>query len=345
MSGFLGDAGHQGTLMFDVQAAAVRQLLASPDSLAHALLLCGARGVGKAAVAAALARALLCETPHGERPGRLACGRCPSCHWFDAGHHPDLRHIGLLTSKEGKLAWEISIDQIRELEEFVGMTAFRDGARVVLVDPAETLSVPAANALLKMLEEPGERTYFLLVTHRPDSLPATVRSRCRLAPVPTPDAREQQAWLAADAGISTGEAARLLAYSGGSPLHARHLADPSNLTAYRSLLEAIGSLPDTASVAVADRVSGANLEHWYTLLQRWVSDLVRVSAGAQPRFFPDSAPRLQQLRQRSSLMGLTLAATRLQRQAVLIRHPLNPRLFLEESLALYLDAFERRRSN
>ena len=108
--------------------------------------------------------------------------------------------MGLLTNKEGKLAWEISIDQIRELEEFIGMTAFRDGARVVLIDPAERMSVPAANALLKMLEEPGPRTYFLLVTHRPDSLPATVRSRCRTVTVPTPPASEQQAWLAFPTG-------------------------------------------------------------------------------------------------------------------------------------------------
>ena len=331
--------------MFEIQAETVSQLLATPEQLAHALLLRGSRGIGKAAVATAIAKGLLCETAGSERPGRLACGACPSCRWFDAGNHPDMKRIGLLTGKDGKQAWEISIDQIRDLEDFVGMTAFRDGARIVLIDPAETLSVPAANALLKMLEEPGARTYFLLVTHRPDSLPATVRSRCRLVVVPAPTAALQQTWLAAEAGISPADAARLLAFSGGSPLHARHLADPSKLTAYRSLLEAIGSLPDTASVAVSDVVGGANVEHWYPLLQRWVSDLVRVSAGAMPRFFPESASRMQQLRQRSSLMGLTRAALRLQRQAVLIRHPLNPRLFVEESLALYLDAFDRSRSD
>ena len=330
--------------MFEIQSIAVKQLLGSAGGLAHALLLAGAPGIGKAAVAAAIARALLCETARSDRPDGLACGHCACCRWSLAGNHPDLKTIGLLTNKEGKLAWEISIDQIRELDEFVGMTAFRGGARVVVIDPAQALSVPAANALLKMLEEPGQRTYFLLVTHRPSALPATVRSRCRLVAVPAPGARERESWLAAETGIASADAARLLSFSGGAPLHARHLADPANLTAYRSLLEAIGSLPDTASVAVADQVSGANVEHWYPLLQRWVSDLVRVSAGAAPRFFPDSAPRLQQLRKRSSLAGLTQAAARLQRQAVLIRHPLNPRLFLEESLALYLDAFDRPRS-
>jgi DNA polymerase-3 subunit delta' len=281
---------------FGVQVEAVSRLLADSGRLAHALLLHGPRGIGKAATASAIAKGLLCETPDGDRPKHLACERCGSCRWFDAGNHPDVKMVGLLTNTQGKQAWDLSIDQIRDLEDFVGLTAFRDGARVVLIDPAETLSVPAANALLKMLEEPGERTYFLLVTHRPDSLPPTVRSRCRSVPVPRPVAAEQQAWLAEEAGIPVAEAARLLALSGDAPLHARQLADPASLTAYRRLLEAIGSLPDTESVSVADVVSGAEVGHWYALLQRWVSDLVRVCSGAEPRFFPDSAHRFRRLR-------------------------------------------------
>ncbi|HZH05244.1 MAG TPA: DNA polymerase III subunit delta' [Lautropia sp.] len=332
-------------LVFPAQAEAVGRLLATSDRLAHALLVHGSRGIGKAAVATAIAKGLLCETPEGERPMHLACDRCSSCRWFDAGNHPDVKLVGLLTNPQGKTAWEISIDQIRDLQDFIGMTAFRDGARIVLIDPAETLSVPAANALLKMLEEPGARTYFLLVTHRPDSLPATVRSRCRSMPVPRPSDAEQQAWLAGEAGIPAAEAARLLAFSGGAPLHARHLADPASLTAYRRLLEAIGSLPDTGSVAVAEVVAGAEVGHWYGLLQRWVNDLVRVCAGGEPRFFPESAHQMRQLRGRCSLAGLTRTAARLQRQAVLIRHPLNPRLFAEESLGLYLDAFDGLRSD
>ena len=176
---------------------------------------------------------------------------------------------------------------MRELEEFVALSAFRGGARVVLVDPAETLSIPAANALLKMLEEPGGRTWFILVTHRPDTLPATVRSRCRLVTVAAPGPAEQQRWLVAETGVTAEDAARLVAWSGGAPLHARHLADPSNLTAYRRLLEAIAALPETGSVAVADTIAGAGVEQWYPLLQRWVSDLARVSAGAPPRFFAE----------------------------------------------------------
>lgn len=326
--------------LFESHFATAGSLLASGDRLAHALLLHGARGIGKGALAAAIAEGLLCETALAERPSHLACGACPSCRWFEAGHHPDLRVVELIV-KDGKQAWEISIDQIRGLEDFIGMTAFRDGARVVIVDPAETMSIPAANAVLKMLEEPGERTWFLLVTHRPDSLPATVRSRCRAVPVPTPPRAQQRAWLTRQCDIADPDADRLLAYAGGAPLHARHLADPAAQTAYRRLLEAIGSLPDTALVAVADVVAAAEIDQWYALLQRWVADLARVCSGSAPRFFPESAARLQQLGRRCSLKRLTQAAARLQRQAVLVRHPLNPRLFAEESIALYLDAFDR----
>src|SRR5687767_14053396 len=99
---------------FPVQAAAVSRLLASSRSLAHALLLHGPRGIGKAAVAAAIAKALLCEAPDRERPIRLACERCSSCRWFDAGNHPDVRTVGLLTNSQGKQAWDLSIDQIRD---------------------------------------------------------------------------------------------------------------------------------------------------------------------------------------------------------------------------------------
>ena len=328
---------------FEVQSAAASRLLAAGDRLAHALLLQGDPGIGKGAMAAAIAKGLLCETAATERPARMACGSCPSCRWFDAGNHPDLRILEPI-EKDGKLARDISINQIRDLDEFIGMTAFRDGARLVVIDPAETMNVPAANALLKMLEEPGARTWFILVTHQPDALAPTVRSRCRTVVVPTPTLAQQRAWLVAQTGVPPKDADQLLAFCGGAPLHACNLADPAALTAYRRLLEAIGSLPDTPIVAVADVVAGAEAGQWYALLQRWVADLVRVASASAPRFFPDSAPRLQQLSRRCTLAGLTQAAARLQRQAVLLRHPLNPRLFAEESIALYLDAFDRSRS-
>ena len=219
----------------------------------------------------------------------------------------------------------------------------RGHARVVLVDPAETLSTPAANALLKMLEEPGENTWFLLVTHLPGQMPATVRSRCRAVAVPQPPETEALQWLVRSAELSDTDARQLLAWSGMAPLHARDLADPSHLTVYRTLLSSLSALPDTGLDTVADKATTVPSVTWYYLLLRWISDLLRAHAGAAPRFFPESASRLDSLAQRSSLARLAEVSAALQRQAVLVRHPLNPRLFMESALATYLDAFSTRR--
>lgn len=332
--------------MFRAQQARLGQLLAEGRGLHHALLLHGQPGIGKAAFGRALAQGLLCETPSA---AALACGHCDACRWFLAGNHPDFRGLerALIEGKGGKgrenaqpaRAWEISIDQVRALDSFVTSSSARGHARVVLIDPADTLSVPAANALLKMLEEPGQNTYFLLLTHQPQALPATVRSRCRLVEVPAPPPQEAVDWLAAATGIERAEAQRLLAWSGMAPLHARELADPAHLTVHRTLLESLGGLPETGFDTVADKAGTLSATIWYPVLLRWTSDLLRVHAGAAPRFYPEFASRFAGLAQRCSLTALADASAALQNQAVLVRHPLNPRLFLESALATYLDAF------
>lgn len=343
-----GDDAGSGTLLavepvFANQRDMLQQLLADPARLHHAMLLTGAPGIGKAAAALTIARALLCEAPRQQRPDpAFGCGQCPSCHWFASGNHPDVRRVSLLL-KDDKLANDIGIDQIRDLDEFIAMSAFRGGSRVVIIDPAERLNTASANALLKMLEEPGPATVFLVVTHRPDDLPATVRSRCRRVDLPSPDPLTAAAWLAQAAAVPPEEAARLLAWAGGAPLHARDLADAAHLAAHRSTVEAIAGLPETRLIVAADRVGSAQPADWYPILQRWTADLLRVGSGSRPRFFPESADRMSALMRRTSLDRLTTMAIALQRRAGLVRHPLNPRLFLEESLAAYLDAFENRR--
>lgn len=335
--------------LFAAQQQLVHDLLAEENHLHHALLLHGLPGIGKAAFAGALAQGMLCESLQALPEGPVPCGQCAACRWFLAGHHPDFRLLERAVSesrsargKDGAQptrAWEISIDQVRDLDGFLTSTSARGHARVVLVDPADTLSTPAANALLKMLEEPGQSTFFLLVTHMPAALPATVRSRCRQVRVPIPSEQEAVAWLQAQTSVDEAEARRLLAWSGMAPLHARELADPAHLTVHRALLESVSALPDTGIDTVADKAATIGATVWYPLLLRWVSDLLRVHAGARPRFYSEFASRLGRLAARTTLSALAEVSSTLQQQAELVRHPLNPRLFLESTLATYLDAF------
>ena len=193
--------------------------------LPHALLFSGERGLGKLDLALAFAASLLCETP---RTGGAACGECLACRWFFQGNHPDFRLLQPAAlrveeaedrksgkggsdaegegerEKSARSGQQITIDQIRELDEFLCVGAHRQKARVILLHPAERLIREAANALLKMLEEPPQDTLFLLVSSEPMRLMPTLRSRCQNLRLTLPSAAESEAFLAPRSPPETG---------------------------------------------------------------------------------------------------------------------------------------------
>lgn len=166
------------------QDRAVEQFSAawSGRKLHHAWLLAGPRGVGKGTFTRAAARRVLAdaagppvdlprlETPNDHRIVRLV----------EAGSHPDMRWLKRELNEKGNLNRNIKVDQIRGLGEFMSLSAALSQWRVVVVDSADDLEKSAANALLKMLEEPPPNTLFFLVSHAPGRLLPTIRSRCRL---------------------------------------------------------------------------------------------------------------------------------------------------------------------
>jgi len=150
--------------------------------LHHAWLLAGPRGVGKATFAKAAARRVLADAagPPIHLPSLQTPDDHPIVKLVDAGSHPDMRWLERLTNeKTDKLNRNIKVDQIRELGEFMGMTAALSPWRVAVIDSVDDLEASAANALLKMLEEPPANTVFFLVSHAPGRLLPTIRSRCR----------------------------------------------------------------------------------------------------------------------------------------------------------------------
>lgn len=166
------------------QDRAIEQFLGAWTSGAmhHAWLLTGPRGVGKASFAAAAATRVLAEaagppvdTPGLETPKDHSVGRLVT-----AGSHPDFRLLERLENeKTGKLARGISVEQVRALGELFAVTPALSPWRAVVIDSVDDLEPAAANALLKMLEEPPANCLFLLVSHIPGRLLPTIRSRCR----------------------------------------------------------------------------------------------------------------------------------------------------------------------
>lgn len=151
----------------------------------HALLFKSDSGLGSEQLLLAIAQGLLCL----EKSGLQVCGHCQNCRLFESGNHPDFHRLQL---QEGK---NIGIDQVRELIGNLQQYARQDGNKVVYLPTVELLSEAAANALLKTLEEPTERTYFLLLADLVAPLMPTIYSRCQVWTLTAPAEEQAKAWL------------------------------------------------------------------------------------------------------------------------------------------------------
>jgi DNA polymerase III subunit delta' len=149
--------------------------------LHHAWLLAGPKGVGKATFAHAAARRVLADAagPQSELPGIATDDEHPMVKLVEAGSHPDMRRLERVLNDKGNLNRNIKVEQIRALGEFVSLSSALSPWRVIVIDSIDELEPPAANALLKMLEEPPANSLFFLVSHAPGRLLPTIRSRCR----------------------------------------------------------------------------------------------------------------------------------------------------------------------
>ena len=169
--------------------------------LGHAWLLTGSWGIGKINLALVLAERLL--NPSGTDPLVLTASAATAARaelYEPADHRPDLVCVFPQDQRRS-----IGIDQIREACQQLTLSSLQGQAKVMVVEPAESLTTAAANALLKTLEEPTPNTYIWLVSHQPGRLPATVRSRCQKMSIPRPLPAQVHAWLEAS-GKSASEA-------------------------------------------------------------------------------------------------------------------------------------------
>jgi DNA polymerase-3 subunit delta' len=323
--------------------ATAGELLSQRTRWPHAWLIEGPRGIGKRALALAMARALLCEAP---RPGGAACGTCEGCHYVAAGQHPDLRLVEPVeVDDEGNVEPTefIKIEAIRRLQDWTQVTSHRGGAKVAVIVPAERMPVASANALLKTLEEPPPGTYLLLVAHQSGRLAPTIVSRCRRLPVVRPDPAVARRWLDGQ-GVSGAEA--LLAQARGRPMIAVELADPALQAERRAWLAALAHPETLSPIALAARVElGGKDERRERLaaaiewLVAWTADLGRVEAGGEAVAHPDQTQALAALGPRVARISLFRYHRRLLGQRLLLAHALQPRLVAEALLAEYRSLF------
>ncbi|TMJ17179.1 MAG: DNA polymerase III subunit delta' [Alphaproteobacteria bacterium] len=189
--------------------------------LHHAWLIAGPEGVGKALFAEKAALRLLADAagPKADTPGLDVPDDHPIAKLVEAGSHPDLMRLERLTKDNGvDLARSISVDQVRSLQRLFSSTTSLSPWRAVIIDSIDDLERSAANALLKNLEEPPPNSLFLLVSHAPERLLPTIRSRCRILRLsPLEDDAMTSALEAALPGADAREIAALAQAGQGSP--------------------------------------------------------------------------------------------------------------------------------
>ena len=197
--------------------------------LHHAWLLAGPKGVGKASFARAAAQRVLADAagPPFDLPGVETPQDHAIVKLIDAGSHPDMRWLKReLNEKTGNLNRNIKVEQIRELGEFMSLSAALSPWRVAVIDTVDDLEPSGANALLKMLEEPPPNTLFFLVSNAPGRLLPTIRSRCRTLHFEALDDDAMTSILEAHSpGLSAAERKRIIDMSFGSAARALAFAE------------------------------------------------------------------------------------------------------------------------
>ncbi len=296
-----GEAPHprETARIFGHDAAEAEFLAAfTADRLHSGWLITGPRGIGKATLAYRIARFLLATPP--EDGGGLFGAPPPPDTLDIAADHPDARlilsgaHPRLVVirrghdDKTGRLRSQITVEEVRRLRGFFGMSAADGGRRVVIVDCADEMNVNAANALLKVLEEPPARTTLLLISHQPMRLLPTIRSRCRvlrLSPLAAPDLAA--ALEAAGLPVAADEATAVL--TGGSVGAAVRLAAGDGAALYRDIVELFERLPRIdrprairLAEACAGRGAEARLDLTVDLIDLFLTRCARAGIQGEP---------------------------------------------------------------
>lgn len=284
--------------------AAEKALLDAFNSgrMAHAWLISGPRGIGKATLAYRFARFVLAQggqapagpSLFGDAPTAPAslylAPESPVFQRTAAGGHADLFVVQRrVDEKTGKLKGEIVVDDVRGIGAFMSMTAAEGGWRVAVIDAADEMNINAANAVLKVLEEPPKGALLLLVSHNPGRLLPTIRSRCRrLTLQPLPEAAVAELVRRHSPETPEADARALARLAEGSVGRALALAEEGGIELFHEITALLAGLPrvDVESLhALGDKLSRAGadgaFETFGDLLRWWMARLATAAARGE----------------------------------------------------------------
>ncbi len=327
---------------------------------AHASLVIAPEETGGKQLVEAMAASVLCESP---TPEQHACGTCGSCQLIMAFSHPDYRLLRptimdmahpIEELRPEKPSKEITIDDVRALDNMVNQTSHRGGQRVVVIYPAHKLNRNAANALLKTLEEPPANTLFILLAHDVQQLLPTIISRCQLVLAGAPTTDAAVAYLNQQAANPNW--ADYLQQESGAVMRVAQLVLTDYFKHEHSFIEALAQgkkldvitlammfekhIKDSDKARLAGELKTLDMGVLMTWLQRWVHDLILTAQqGAAPRFYPKQLTAMSRIiaaAPEQSLIALHAWQASLARERRIADHPLNVRSWIEKLLLEYV---------
>ncbi|MDH2325539.1 DNA polymerase III subunit delta' [Cereibacter sp. SYSU M97828] len=274
--------GHEGAEATFIDAA-------RSGRLHHGWLVTGPRGVGKATLAWRMARFLLADTPTMD-----VSADHPVSHRIAALSEPRLFLLRRGANATGSaLSADIRVDEVRKLKSYLSLSAADGGRRVVIVDSADEMATAAANAILKLLEEPPANVTLILISHQPSKLLPTIRSRCRELRLGALEAEPMRDALT-QAGATVDDPVPLAELGGGSVGEAVRILNLDGLALYRDLIATLSTIPRldrSRALALAELGAGRGAEPRFDLIvgliDRFLARLAR--AGTLSLIPPEAA--------------------------------------------------------
>lgn len=261
---------------------------------AHSYLFEGVSGCGRKKTALALIQAMFCDVLPDD-----ACGNCPSCRKVKSGNHSDIHFIEPLPDKR-----DISIEQLRDLQRELSLRPYEAPRKACIIDPAERMSVNAANSLLKTLEEPPGNALIILLTENAGMLLPTIRSRCQLIHF-SHLSPEHVRMLLERAGIAAATADLLAPMSGGS-MEQAYGFDNEALTIRRATILSVIDKLDIDRIGTvfdsSEELSG-NRDETLEMLDMMISffrDAVHIAAGSSDILNRNSRSAIESIARRRS---------------------------------------------
>jgi DNA polymerase-3 subunit delta' len=298
------------------------------ERIRHAYLFTGPEGVGRRTLALRFAQALNCTEP--PEPGE-PCGICRDCRQLRAQQHPDL---AIVQGEEPGKA--IKVDQIRELQHGLHLAPYQARYRIALLRQFERANASAANALLKLLEEPPPQVVLLLTAENPERLLPTIVSRCEILRLRPQPAEVLRTGLETHWGIDPDRAKLLAHISDGRPGYAHQLAEHPELLEQRQtwLKDLLGLLQaDTAArfsyAKAASKDRGLLTQTLHTWLSFWRDVLLRTAGSSSAASNPDHQREIENMAAQLDISSAHRAVAALNRTLGLIEGNINLRLATE----------------